>query len=300
MKGQKRTSAGSYFNQIAAPLRGDLAPLKPARRWPVRPGEERVRVSESVKVTEADAAQSQRGGKLELVPSQRDDPGHAGKQHGKEPPEKSEFIAVAIAEADVFEPSVDGLPEGRLAPLHLEAESPHSMHTNTPVVTARPGGRIPTIDDAGQIGQPAFEANPGSVERVELRRSSRAARPEVTKDASRQHLTGSKAAEPKLERSGSRSDPLAENTWSEVDSAEPGRSVEAGPRGGRQAAKEPMAINIGTIEVRVITPEPQRVPVMLPQPSPDPAHRQSSDRATHAAGGILARGFFSRFGLRQG
>lgn len=68
MKKGQGTRAGGYFRQIAMPLNSPLPVLRPARRWPVHPGEERVRSEISpAEIIQSSSGMKQNSSRLELT-----------------------------------------------------------------------------------------------------------------------------------------------------------------------------------------------------------------------------------------
>ncbi len=280
MKKGQGTRAGGYFRQIAMPLNSPLPVLRPARRWPVRPGEDRIRPE---KFSTGETSPPSRGMKQNLP--QLGPPGALGGQQEPASDETESFRAEA--------PRPSASPEIAAPILTRSADSQTKNQSPSPIY--KDAGKSPVHPSAESFGTmssgetASSSATSTKGEQIAEANLARISSPVVDASASRRETARVSESFTKpiyeinaADDAGNR--PLEFQFEDETRPAAPRRMS------GRQDK-----IEIGSIEVRIVNPSPA-----LPAVAPPPPRLRPMAGGTTSSSGSLARGLRGPWGLRQG
>jgi hypothetical protein len=282
----------SYFRQIAMPQSTGLPVLRPARRWPTRPGEERVPAPASVRESKpAGVASAQQPGTAEKPQNVQSAAG----------PGETSASVVFPADQNFQRDEINITPKKEAIELANEPLIPQpselAEHENLNDVMV-PDSRIELKRTEDRYSENSEVTNvhreiikpaiPGTIE-SRSPGNRHAGRPDTStnlRDRENDEVGRDRFFEPTA-----LSD-LPETEWREPSRPrQQMRSARSnGDRGGN-------SIQIGSIEVRVVTPAPVQPPPNRPQ-TPQPVQPMRSGSG-HQSSGKLARGFRGSFGLRQ-
>jgi hypothetical protein len=293
------TATGGYFKQIATPLDSQLQVLRPPRRWPTRPGEERIRTAVIPAAAETKSLQMQQLAETHLkspVPAEPQEPPGEPRETG---------TLATVVELPGFSP-LKGPPDP-LAREQGEHVKPARPLAPDEVVSARNrmlgrlSGRTLATGDTVLDGERDNVAP--APDRGEPAIGFAQPRAEATGPASvlgiPDHFHASRENAPHPHE--------APGAGFTLDPGAGGRlPVKGGPRLEREAAPparidpKPAKIQIGSIEVRVVNPMPVPPAATLATQHPRAQAAPAVTGGNAPGSGLLARGFRGPWGLRQG
>jgi hypothetical protein len=297
VKGKSTSSAGSYFKQMTMPLNAALPAARPARHWPIRPGEERVPVRAIPSERVADTRSVIPGNRVDPAAREKtvkpDIPGNDASSIMDTRPESKRLLGPSSPSLPAAAPTEE--PDGE--PDYPSGELPrsHSIQFANP----QPPNQNRVEEDRVEVEE-ANNKSSGTFSTMNAERSEIAVRDEpVALEKSsvpvrnfrmdNEHHRGRAInLEPSLTEPS-----LTEPSSTGLSSTGLSSSMRQTGQAGEST------VHIGTIEVRVISNEPPR-PTVIAQPAEPRAKAPAAGPSRSSAAGSLARGLQSPFGLRQG
>jgi len=290
VKSKSTTPAGSYFKQMTQPLNTALAAIKPARHLPIHPGEGRVPVRPSPPQGGPDTGAQTPG----IQTGRRRSEKPAGPETRRNPVSSMDMPPQSESKR-LIGPSSPAFVTGAAS----QRQDAQSVVEDEPVYYTGEPPRSQGIE----LPQPQFGVE--AEERTWRSGSPNPVKPmedsAVSREDTRQSELPVRSAPANLEKTSTRvrdSVTDGDHNRDRASDVEPSlfeRSLVRTPEGQSGGS----TVHIGTIEVRVISKEPLRPPV-VPQFVDQRGPATSAGQSRGSAPGSLARGLQSRFGLRQG